>query len=685
MTRKNFRLLLLTIFLLGLVLTARAQSVQTLAVTADSLADDQKIALDEGWKYQFGDDAAWAQPNFDDSGWKTKNNISLDDWRGIAWARIRLNVADDLAGVPLNLEMRHWGASEIYLDGKLVGGFGTVGRTLAEEKSLQPNWMPLPVVFSGGEHTIAVRYSNQNAADVHSVIGALIKNADGIRFLARLARFGSRTNTGDLSILSFGYWMAQLFICLSFAVLHLLLFAFYPKQRGNLYYGLYLLTIVISVLTVIPLRFFQPGTLEILFYWVINTLITAPKYLLLLIFLYTVFEGRIPRRIWIFVIGYAVWSLLFFIPFDLSYTASKWMFSIVTLGAMSEAMRIIIVAWRKKVDGAWIVALGVFSRFFMVVLSNISNIFPSYVIPANLYAVLDVVGTYGLILSISIYLARQFAQTNSHLETQLVREVEHEKDKARLMLVEAENERRAKELEEARQLQLSMLPKKLPQIEGLEIAAYMKPATEVGGDYYDFHEGFDGTLTVAVGDATGHGLKAGSVVTATKSLFNAFAEQTDIPQIFTQTSGALKKMNLRGLFMALAMLKIKDGAMTLCVAGMPSVLIYRCETNTVEEISLRAVPLGSMTKTIYQKREISLRRGDCVVLMSDGFPEMFNPSNEMLGFEKAAAVLPSLAQTSSQEIINELVKIGENWADGRAADDDVTFVVLKVGGNGNLN
>ncbi|MEJ7700687.1 MAG: hypothetical protein WKF71_13720 [Pyrinomonadaceae bacterium] len=74
----------------------------------------------------------------------------------------------------------------------------------------------------------------------------------------------------------------------------------------------------------------------------------------------------------------------------------------------------------------------------------------------------------------------------------------------------AENERRAKELEEARQLQLSMLPKKLPQIPNLEIAAYMKPATEVGGDYYDFHVGADGTLTVAVGDATGHGLKAGT-------------------------------------------------------------------------------------------------------------------------------------------------------------------------------
>ena len=60
----------------------------------------------------------------------------------------------------------------------------------------------------------------------------------------------------------------------------------------------------------------------------------------------------------------------------------------------------------------------------------------------------------------------------------------------------------------------------------------MKPATEVGGDYYDFHVGEDGTLTVAVGDATGHGLKAGTMVTATKSLFNNLAARTEYREHF---------------------------------------------------------------------------------------------------------------------------------------------------------
>ncbi|MCB0284860.1 MAG: hypothetical protein KDF60_19935, partial [Calditrichaeota bacterium] len=82
---------------------------------------------------------------------------------------------------------------------------------------------------------------------------------------------------------------------------------------------------------------------------------------------------------------------------------------------------------------------------------------------------------------------------------------------AQSKVIQAENERKSKELEEARKLQLSMLPKELPKLPHLDIAVYMQTATEVGGDYYDFHVGLDGTLTVVIGDATGHGMQAGTM------------------------------------------------------------------------------------------------------------------------------------------------------------------------------
>ena len=265
-----------------------------------------------------------------------------------------------------------------------------------------------------------------------------------------------------------------------------------------------------------------------------------------------------------------------------------------------------------------------------------------------------------------------FAIENSRLVERLV------EDARRRQELEAESEQRARELEEARQLQLSMLPQKLPQLPHLEIAVYMKTATEVGGDYYDFHLAADGTLTVAVGDATGHGLKAGTVVTATKSLFNNLAGEASLTGIFQQSSRALKLMNLRALYMAMTMLKLRGQQLTICAAGMPPVLIYQARTGTVEEVLMKGMPLGSVTSFPWREHALTLFSGDVVVVMSDGFPERFDPQREMIGNDLATKMLPEIAHESAQQMINHFVRAGDEWGSPRPQDDDVTFVILKV-------
>jgi serine phosphatase RsbU (regulator of sigma subunit) len=249
---------------------------------------------------------------------------------------------------------------------------------------------------------------------------------------------------------------------------------------------------------------------------------------------------------------------------------------------------------------------------------------------------------------------------------------------AQARAIEAERQRQAQELEEARQLQLSMLPKKLPTLPHLDIAAYMKTATEVGGDYYDFHLDEDGTLTVALGDATGHGLKAGMMVTATKSLFATLAAETELPEILRRKSRALKRMNLRGLFMALTLVRLKGLQLQATIAGMPPVLIYRAASGTVEELALQALPLGSLTNYQYSQQELALAPGDVIVLLSDGLPERFNPQGEMLDYAAVKRALAKAAPQAPQQVIETLVKTGEEWALGRVQEDDITFVVLKV-------
>jgi serine phosphatase RsbU (regulator of sigma subunit) len=243
--------------------------------------------------------------------------------------------------------------------------------------------------------------------------------------------------------------------------------------------------------------------------------------------------------------------------------------------------------------------------------------------------------------------------------------------------IEAENEQRAKELEEARQLQLSMLPKRMPQLPHVEIAAVMRPATEVGGDYYDFHIGADGALTIAIGDATGHGLKAGTVVAATKCLFNHLAGQSDLVATLDQASRALKRMNLRSLFMALTLVKLNGERLKCGVAGMPPILIYRAATQTIEEIPLRGAPLGGLSSYDYRQTELTLAVNDTLLLLSDGLPERFNAAGEMFGYEPIKELLLAHASAPPQIIVERLLEAGDEWAAGRPADDDMTFVALR--------
>jgi serine phosphatase RsbU (regulator of sigma subunit) len=187
----------------------------------------------------------------------------------------------------------------------------------------------------------------------------------------------------------------------------------------------------------------------------------------------------------------------------------------------------------------------------------------------------------------------------------------------------------------------------------------------------------DGALTIAVGDATGHGLKAGTVVTAMKSLFHCYAGEPELHPVLNQSSRVLKKMNLRSMFMGLTVIRLKDCSLKISSAGMPPVLIYRARDGVVDEVLIKAVPLGSISSYQYRELEMDVSLGDVVVMMSDGLPERFNQGGEMFDYARVKEALTEAGALSSQQIIDHFVESGEKWANGRLQDDDMTFVVLK--------
>jgi two-component system sensor histidine kinase ChiS len=248
---------------------------------------------------------------------------------------------------------------------------------------------------------------------------------------------------------------------------------------------------------------------------------------------------------------------------------------------------------------------------------------------------------------------------------------------ARARAIKAENERKTHELEEARNFQLAMLPETIPDYPDLEIAAYLETAAEVGGDYYDFHIGENNALAIAVGDATGHGLKAATMVSVIKGLFCADEYQLDFKFFFQRANHTLQHMRLKNLYMALTIMEIDKNHVQFSSAAMPPTLLYRAKDRKIEKFTLKGIPLGACPECNYQHREITLQKGDTLLLYSDGLPELFNSKEEMFGYDRVERLFAEIAEGKPQEIIDHLVKAGENWLQGKPQDDDITFVAIK--------
>ncbi|MBL8205267.1 MAG: SpoIIE family protein phosphatase [Blastocatellia bacterium] len=678
-------------------LAAHAQDAFTL--TAASLQNGQAVELDKlGWKYSPNDDPRFADPQFDDHAWETLsstaimlNNIPKSGWQGIGWFRLRLKADPALASQSLALVMVHYGASEIYLDGKLVERFGTVGTTPETEVAYNPNTLPIYITLDArDEHVLAVRHSCMEMRDLSGGWGRWLAQQSfrgGVsiatnRTIDYGAGFGLQIadaqQTRDEQVnrrAAGGNYLLNIGLMLAIGSLHLLLFWFYPRERGSLFFGLLTYAFAAHNSLLYSQHFGHQSALRIMLHAGGIQALTMLRPGMLLAFMYTVFALRIPKWFWFWAI-----AALLYIPLDLLFVEGRPIFGLyffaIILFPVFEVVRGMRKPIRNRVAGACVVGVAMLAEtlYLVIVMVVLAGNLPGTFVLVTLRSLVPLI----LTIAFSVFLARRFARTSLELEDQLAQvkqlsaaALEHEK-------VKAEHDRKTKELEEARQLQLSMLPKTVPQLPHLDIAAYMKTATEVGGDYYDFHLGEDGTLTIAVGDATGHGLKAGTMVASVKSLFVTLAYHPDIPHIFTRLSQTLKQMNLRGLFMAMTIAKVKDNRLMISLAGMPPVWLYRAANQQIEEVALQQLPLGGVTKYVYQQREYELASGDVVVLLSDGLPERFNPAGAMLEDETAKQWLTEHAHLPAQALIEGLAKLGDEWGGARPPDDDVTLVVLKV-------
>jgi serine phosphatase RsbU (regulator of sigma subunit)/predicted ester cyclase len=243
-----------------------------------------------------------------------------------------------------------------------------------------------------------------------------------------------------------------------------------------------------------------------------------------------------------------------------------------------------------------------------------------------------------------------------------------------------ERERVEQELLVARRIQQASLPKEIPSLEGWQIAPYYQPAREVGGDFYDFFKLEDGRVGVVVGDATGKGVPAALVVSATSSMLRAVARvlgSSSPGEVLSQVNETLSARIPQNMFVTCFYAILEPLSATLSYANAGHDLPYlRRSDGDVEELRARGMPLGLMPGMGYEENEIELGADEGVLFYSDGLVEAHDPNGEMFGFPRLKALVAEHSEEGSLEetLLEELYTfVGEGWEQ----EDDITLLTLR--------
>jgi serine phosphatase RsbU (regulator of sigma subunit)/anti-sigma regulatory factor (Ser/Thr protein kinase) len=251
---------------------------------------------------------------------------------------------------------------------------------------------------------------------------------------------------------------------------------------------------------------------------------------------------------------------------------------------------------------------------------------------------------------------------------QLVREQEAEA---------ATRQRFEQELEVARLIQQNFLPKELPDLPGWQVAAYYRPAREVGGDFYDVIPLPDGRVAFVVGDVTDKGIPAALVMSATRSVLRASATRLIEPGVVLERVNEHLCPDMPAKMFVTCLYGVLDPASGLLrFANAGHDLPYVKTRDGVIELRARGMPLGLMPGMEYEEKEAVLEPGDSVLLHSDGVVEAHDPDREMFGFPRLKETMAG--SPGGQELIDRVIAVLEAFTGpGAEQEDDITMVTLQ--------
>ncbi|CAN5201481.1 hypothetical protein BH23BAC3_BH23BAC3_16120 [soil metagenome] len=246
------------------------------------------------------------------------------------------------------------------------------------------------------------------------------------------------------------------------------------------------------------------------------------------------------------------------------------------------------------------------------------------------------------------------------------------------------DERIKQELQIARIVQKSFLPGKMPVGKGIDFAAICKPAYETGGDYYDFIKINDDQLAVTIGDVSGKGIEAAFYMTFTKGVLHALCSETNSTvEILSKINSLFRKNARKGTFISLVfgIIDYKNNTFRFSRGGHNPILHFSAENGTVKEYTPPGIALGMAGDELFRQHisesVINLKKGDLIVLFTDGVVEATNGRGDFYGDTRLNSIIKRNSRLSADKILKAVTKDLYEFGEGSDLHDDMTAIVIK--------
>ena len=244
-------------------------------------------------------------------------------------------------------------------------------------------------------------------------------------------------------------------------------------------------------------------------------------------------------------------------------------------------------------------------------------------------------------------------------------------------------ERIESELHIARNIQMSLVPKMFSPFlncEELEIFASLKPAKEVGGDFYDFILR-GGRLKFVIGDVSGKGIPASLVMVITSTLFRVFANSTDSPaEIVSRLNNAISENNEACMFVTFfcGELDLSTGRLTFCNAGHNAPIVIGKDSESYYLTMDSNLPLGIVANYQFRNQQIDLPKGSAMLLYTDGLTEGENAGKELFGEGRTLEAARSLSRQNARGIVNGMTDALSQFVGNAEQSDDLTLLCVRL-------